>query len=39
VGILQRTGPPGPRLAAALLFPITTQDAAALIRRIAPLPL
>lgn len=38
-GILQRTGPSGPRLAAALLSPITTQDAAALIRRIVPPPL
>lgn len=38
-GILGRTGPPGLRLAAALLSPITTQDAMALIRRIVPPPL
>ena len=37
--IVGRTGPPGLRLAAALLSPITTQDAAALIRRIVPPPL
>ena len=38
-GILQRTGPPGPWLAATLLCPITTQAAATLVRRIAPPPL
>jgi CRISPR-associated protein Csx17 len=35
-GILQRTGPQGPWLAATLLCPITAQTAASLIRRIAP---
>ncbi len=37
--VVARTGPPGVRLAAALLAPITMQDAAALIRRIVPPPL
>ncbi len=37
--VLQRTGPSGPRLAAALLCPLPTGDAEALLRRVVPPPI